>query len=167
MKKILLTLGLVASFSLAATAQVDAKATNKEAKSTEVKKEASAAAGPAISTDKETHNYGKIQKGANGDCFFTITNTGTEPLVITNAKGSCGCTVPTWPREAIAPGKSASMKVTYATNRVGKINKSVTITSNAKNAPVKVVKIAGEVLKAAPEDGAPVKKETTAPLMKN
>lgn len=111
--------------------------------------------GPEISIDKDVHDYGEIPQNANGDCFFTITNTGNEPLTITTAKGSCGCTVPDWPREPIAPGKSAKMKVTYATDRVGKINKSVTITSNASNASTKVVRIKGEVL--APAPAAPAK----------
>lgn len=112
--------------------------------------------GAKLSLDKEVHDYGKIKKGADGSCYFTITNTGTEPLTITNAKGSCGCTVPSWPKEPIIPGESAKMKVTYATNRVGPINKSVTITSNSVDGKVKMVKIKGEVLKPAPEDGAPV-----------
>ncbi len=112
--------------------------------------------GAKLSLDKEVHDYGKIKKGADGSCYFTITNTGTEPLTITNATGSCGCTVPSWPKEPIIPGESAKMKVTYATNRVGPINKSVTITSNSVDGKVKMVKIKGEVLKPAPEDGAPV-----------
>ncbi len=102
-----------------------------------------------LSIDKEVHDYGTISKGANGDCYFTITNTGDSPLIISNAKGSCNCTVPSWPKEPIAPGKSAQMKVTYGTDRVGPINKSVTITSNAANTPTKVVRIKGTV-KASP-----------------
>ena len=161
MKKIILSVFAIGVFTFSGLAQegiVPGGASNVE-----IKQE-----GPSISVDKEVHDYGKIEKGANGDCFFTITNTGTEPLVITKAKGSCGCTVPKWPKEAIAPGKSAQMKVTYATNRVGRINKTVTITSNAKNTPVKVVKIAGEVLQPAPEDGAPVLTQPDAkPIMGN
>lgn len=160
MKKLVLSVGLLAGIAFGSTAQTTS-ALPAGTTPVEIKAE-----GPSISVDKEVHNYGKIQQNANGDGFFTITNTGTEPLVITKAKGSCGCTVPQWPKEAIAPGKSAKMKVTYATNRIGKINKSVTITSNAKNSPVKVVRIAGEVLKPAPEDGAPVNK-TVSPLLKN
>jgi uncharacterized protein (DUF58 family) len=103
-----------------------------------------------LSLDKEVHDYGNVAKGGDGSCYFTITNTGTEPLTITRAKGSCGCTVPDWPREAIAPGKSAKMKVTYDTKRPGRINKSVTITSNAKATPTKVVRIKGNVTVPAP-----------------
>ncbi len=108
--------------------------------------------GPEISINKEVHDYGKIEKGANGECFFTITNSGNEPLIITKAKGSCGCTVPIWPKEAIAPGESAKMSVKYNTQKIGKINKSVTITSNASNNPTKIVNVTGEVFvnKTAP-----------------
>jgi hypothetical protein len=101
--------------------------------------------GPAISVDKETHDYGFMAFEANGACEFTITNTGTEPLLITGARGSCGCTVPTYPQEPIAPGKSAVIKVTYNTSLIGDFNKSVTITSNAVNEPTKVVFIKGNV----------------------
>jgi len=102
-------------------------------------------AGAQISIDKDVHDYGTIAKGSDGSCYFTITNNGDAPLTITRAKGSCGCTVPDWPREPIAPGQSAKMKVTYDTYRPGPINKSVTITSNASNAPTKIVRIKGSV----------------------
>ena len=122
--------------------------------------------GAIITLDKTVHDYGTIKKNADGVCYFTIINTGNEPLTITNAKGSCGCTVPDWPKEAIAPGDSAKMKVSYATNRVGGINKNVTITSNAKNSPSKIVRIIGKVLPPDPKDGAPILKKAS-PMMKN
>ncbi len=103
------------------------------------------AQGPAISVDKEIHDYGKIKKGDNGVVEFVITNTGNSPLIISNAKGSCSCTVPSFPKEPIAPGKSAVIQVKYDTNKVGAINKSVTITSNAVNEPTKVIRIKGYV----------------------
>ncbi len=89
--------------------------------------------GAEISFDKSTHDYGQIEKSANGECIFVFTNTGNQPLKISNAKGSCGCTVPQWPREEIAPGATGEIKVRYDTKRVGVINKSVTIQSNAMN----------------------------------
>ncbi|MEZ4936327.1 MAG: DUF1573 domain-containing protein [Crocinitomicaceae bacterium] len=102
--------------------------------------------GAQMEFDKEVHDYGTIQKGANGDCVFIIKNTGNQPLVIRDAKGSCQCTVPEWPKDPIAPGKSAEIKVKYNTTRVGVINKSVTITSNATNGTTKVLKIQGTVV---------------------
>jgi len=111
--------------------------------------------GPQITIDKTVHDYGTIEQGANGECVFTVTNTGNEPLVISLCKGSCGCTVPTCPKEPIAAGASATITVRYDTKRVGPINKSVTITSNAANEPRKVVRIKGKI-NAKPTGSAPV-----------
>lgn len=111
--------------------------------------------GPQITIDKIVHDYGTIEQGANGECVFTVTNTGNEPLVISLCKGSCGCTVPTCPKEPIAAGASATITVRYDTKRVGPINKSVTITSNAANEPRKIVRIKGKI-NAKPTGSAPV-----------
>ena len=102
-------------------------------------------------------DYGEITKGSDGLRIFEFTNTGNEPLMISNAKGSCGCTVPEWPREPIAPGETGVIKVKYDTKRVGPFGKSVTLQSNAKNAPTKTIRIKGTV-EAAPKGGAPVNK---------
>lgn len=101
--------------------------------------------GPVISIDKEKHDYGTIEQGGNGECTFVVTNTGNEPLIIQMCKGSCGCTVPTCPQEPIAPGQSAKITVKYDTQRVGPINKTVTITSNATNEPTKMIRISGDI----------------------
>ncbi|HIP33071.1 MAG TPA: DUF1573 domain-containing protein [Crocinitomicaceae bacterium] len=111
--------------------------------------------GAQLKFEKEVHDYGTIENGANGQCTFKFTNTGNAPLIISNAKGSCGCTVPSWPKEPIAPGATAEITVKYDTKRAGAINKSVTITSNATNSPTKVIRIKGNV-KAKPTSGAPV-----------
>jgi hypothetical protein len=111
--------------------------------------------GPKIKIDKDVHDYGTMEQGGNGECVFTVSNVGTAPLIISLCKGSCGCTVPTCPKEPIAPGASASITVRYDTKRVGPINKSVTITTNAVNEPRKVVRIKGNI-KAKPQGSAPV-----------
>ena len=107
--------------------------------------------GAILSIDKEVHDYGTIDQAANWECFFTVTNTGTQPLILSRCKGSCGCTVPSCPQEPVAPGASTKIKVKYDTNRVGPINKSVTITSNATNEPNKTIRIKGQI-KAKPVD---------------
>lgn len=104
--------------------------------------------GPQIQFEKESHDYGTIENGANGDCVFTFRNTGNAPLILETVKGSCSCTVPSWPTEPVLPGKTGEIKVHYNTNNAGSINKSVTITSNAVNETVKVVRIKGMVLPA-------------------
>jgi hypothetical protein len=97
-----------------------------------------------ISFTQETIDYGKIKKDANGEREFVFKNTGKEPLIITNCVGSCGCTVPVWPKTPIAPGEKASIKVKYDTRRVGLFQKTVTVTSNAAT-PTKVLTIKGNV----------------------
>ncbi len=104
---------------------------------------------PEIAFVSETIDYGTIEHNANGEREFVFTNTGKEPLIISNCKGSCGCTVPVWPKTPIAPGEKASIKVKYDTSRQGQFNKQVTVTSNAKT-PNKVLNIRGNV-KAAPQ----------------
>jgi hypothetical protein len=111
--------------------------------------------GPKIDFKKDTHDYGDVKYGGNGTCTFEFKNTGNAPLIISNAKGSCGCTVPEWPKDPINPGKTGTITVKYDTNRPGAINKSVTITSNAANEPTKVLRIKGNV-GAKPETATPV-----------
>ena len=111
--------------------------------------------GAKITFTKETHDYGTVKNGGDGTCTFEFKNTGNAPLILSNAKGSCGCTVPTWPKEPIAPGANGFISVKYDTKRTGAINKSVTITSNAVNEPTKTIRIKGTVL-PAPENGTPV-----------
>lgn len=101
---------------------------------------------PEISFDKETIDYDTIPQYADGNRFFTITNTGKTDLIITGCKGSCGCTVPTCPiNKPIPPGGSEKIKVKYATNRLGTFHKTVTVNSNAKT-KYKTVHIKGHVL---------------------
>lgn len=116
-----------------------------------------AAGGAEIDFEKEVHDYGTMKQYGDASCEFTFTNTGTAPLIISNAKGSCGCTVPQWPREPIAPGASNTIKVKYDSKRVGPINKSVTITSNASS-PTTVLRIKGLIEAAPKEQTSPVKK---------
>ena len=108
--------------------------------------------GAMLELDKEVHDYGTMEQGGNGECVFTITNKGTEPLTISRCKGSCGCTVPQCPKEPIAPGATSEIKVKYDTKRVGPINKSVTIESNATDNAVKVIRIKGNITAAASAD---------------
>jgi hypothetical protein len=86
----------------------------------------------------ETYDYGTIKQGANGDCEFEFTNTGSTALIITNAIGSCGCTVPDWPKKPILPGQKGVIKVHYNTSKTGIINKYVTLTANIEGKEMKI-----------------------------
>ena len=120
---------------------------------------------PEITFENEIHDYGTIKQGANGTCEFKFKNTGKEPLVISNARGSCGCTVPTWPKEPILKGETGVIKVNYDTKRPGAFTKTVTLNSNAKS-DTKVLTIKGmvEVSDENTEQALPLKKATGMPL---
>ena len=117
--------------------------------------------GPILSVENDTYDYGTIEYGSDGTREFTITNTGNQPLIISLCKGSCGCTVPLCPKKPILPGESAIIKVTYKTSKVGPINRTVYITSNAVNSNAKPsifeLYIKGNV-KPEPVGGPPVDK---------
>lgn len=120
-----------------------------------------------IKFEKTVHDYGNIKQGADGNCEFKFTNTGKEPLIITNCQGSCGCTVPQCPKEPILPGKSSVIKVHYDTKRVGMISKTVSVYSNAKSG-TQVISIKGNVEAAPVEEPFPSgnKTGTGAPFEK-
>lgn len=99
---------------------------------------------PEITFESDVVDYGTIEHNADGNREFKFKNTGKEPLIITNAVGSCGCTVPTWPKEPIKPGGTGVLKVKYATDRVGTFEKTITVSSNAKTSS-KILKIKGTV----------------------
>lgn len=85
----------------------------------------------SIEFEKTIHNFGTLKEGASVSYTFKFKNTGKNPLLISNASGSCGCTVPKWPKEAIAPGASGEIQVTFnSRGKKGKQHKSVTLTAN-------------------------------------
>lgn len=154
MKKLLLVAAL-AVFSVTAS-NAQAKKTTKKAtpakKETAVKADSPKVEGAGMVFETETLDYGTIAHNADGKREFVLTNNGTKPLIITNATGSCGCTVPTYPKEPIAPGAKAVIGVKYATDRVGAFTKTVTLTSNAEGQASKTLTIKGTVLA---DDAAP------------
>ena len=153
MKKVLVSIGISLMMTFAAFAQNSAAqpAANPNA--------------PGIAFDKTTHDYGTVTKGGDGTCEFKFKNTGIEPLILSNVTSSCGCTVPEWPREPILKGKSASVKVKYDTNRIGPINKTITVISNAKEASVQL-KIIGNVVEAPTGTQMPTNNQGAAPVAK-
>lgn len=101
--------------------------------------------GPVFEFETEVIDYGEIEANSDGNRVFKFKNVGKSPLIISQVKGSCGCTVPTKPEEPIMPGETGEIKVKYATNRIGPFSKTVTITSNAYE-DTKVLRIKGRVL---------------------
>lgn len=80
---------------------------------------------------QSNHSFGEIEQDSKHTYVFKFTNTGSEPLIIENATGSCGCTVPTYPKEPIAPGKTGEIEVVYSPGKQeGEQTKTVSITAN-------------------------------------
>lgn len=129
MMKKLITILCVAVFSLGLTAQ------EKTAK---------------IEFKTDIIDYGTIEKGANGVRVFEFTNTGNAPLIISNVKSTCGCTVPKRPKGPILPGETGKIEVKYDTKRVNPIRKTITVTSNA-DTPTVALKIKGLVIDPSKE----------------
>ena len=88
---------------------------------------------PIVKLDKEVHDFGTINEGDKVETEFMVTNGGEVDLIISDAKGSCGCTVPEPPKEPIKPGASAPIKVTFDSNgKPGEQKKTVTLTTNTE-----------------------------------
>ena len=105
--------------------------------------------GAKIEFKDTTIDYGKIENGSDGVRKFKFTNIGDAPLVITSVKSTCGCTVPTKPVGAIAPGETGFIDVEYDTKRTGFIRKTITVNSNAVNVKdgISYLKIKGTIEK--------------------
>ena len=138
MKKAILTFGTILCTLLMASAQTAPAAPAAATSTAEIK------------FDKLEFDYGTLKQGGDPNGEFSFKNVGKEPLIISNCQGSCGCTVPSWPKEPIKPGASGVIKVHYDTKRVGPINKTVTVTSNSKDGVV-TLHIKG-LIEAAPAE---------------
>ena len=104
-----------------------------------------AVAQPRISSNKETHNFGQIEWKKPVTVEYTITNTGNEPLVLTNVTTSCACAVADWTKEPIAPGAKGTVKASFDAKALGRFDKSIGIYSNATPNLV-YLKFTGEVV---------------------
>jgi hypothetical protein len=101
--------------------------------------------------DDDVFDFGTVEKGEKVEHSYTFTNTGSEPLIISNAKASCGCTVPTWPKEPIAPGETGEIPVVFNARSAGNQTKTVTITANT-NPPQTRLTVKGKVTEAEKSD---------------
>ncbi|MDY0779904.1 DUF1573 domain-containing protein [Tenacibaculum sp. IB213877] len=114
---------------------------------------------PAITFDKEVFDFGTVNEGDVVETTFKVTNTGKSNLVITNAKATCGCTVPTWPKEAIEPGETADIQVKFNTSgKSNKQSKTITLDTNTDKATV-FLKIKGIVIPKNKTSQKKLKKE--------
>ena len=117
-------------------------------------------AGPTMEFETTEIDYGTIAQNSDPLRVFKFTNTGDAPLVIKAAKGSCGCTVPAYPKQPILPGESATVDVRYDTKRIGAFQKTVTLTTNEAEEK-HILRIKGKVEpQLAAEDALPESEPT-------
>ncbi len=131
----------VAALVLSTSCKKESASEKIDASNVEKTMAESAASGklPVVKFDKAEHDFGTIAEGDKVETEFKITNEGEADLIIINAQGSCGCTVPVWPKEPIKPGESAPLKVSFDSNgKPGQQQKSVTLTTNSKEGSEKV-----------------------------
>jgi hypothetical protein len=96
--------------------------------------------------NETTHNFEQIVQGKPVSFEFSFTNTGGAPLVISDVKGSCGCTVTEYTKEPVLPGKSGIVKATFNAAAMGAFNKSIRVTANVEGG-TETLYIKGEVVK--------------------
>lgn len=102
--------------------------------------------GPYIAFTESVYDFKEIYQGDKVEHIFEFENTGNKPLIISNVQTTCGCTVPAWPKEAIAPGAKEQIKVVFnSRGKMSKQNKVITIISNASNNPERI-RLTGTVL---------------------
>ncbi|MFN8230074.1 MAG: DUF1573 domain-containing protein [Bacteroidia bacterium] len=101
---------------------------------------------PEIKFDEEIFDFGKISQGEKVSHAFYFKNTGSKSLVITSASGSCGCTVPEWPKEPVLPGQNAKVNVIFnSEGKSGYQEKTITIVTNCEPA-TRIIKIKTEII---------------------
>lgn len=101
--------------------------------------------GAFISFEKLTHEMGDVKLDSTATYDFVFTNTGKEPLLLSEPRSSCGCTVPSYPTDPIMPGQKNTIKITFKADKTGPFTKMINVLSNAENSPVVIV-IKGTVI---------------------
>src|ERR1700744_178980 len=127
MKKILLVCAVILGFAFSASAQDNQKAEFK--------------------FNEEKHDFGKIPQGTPVTTVFEFTNIGTEPLILTEVRPTCGCTIADYTKTPVKAGDKGIIKITYNAAVAAPFNKTIVVTSNAKT-PTKYLNIVGEVVAA-------------------
>ena len=125
---------------------------NGELANTENGKLSETRAKTVMTLDKKEHDFGTIKQGDQVECAFKVTNTGNQPLILEEAHGSCGCTVPDYPKDPIPAGESRDIKVKFnSTGKKGKQSKTVTITANTE--PIQTIVTIHAMVDAPETDG--------------
>jgi len=132
MKKGILIVGLLSAMFVVSCKEDAASKVNQENVEVAAARDAKATDYPVMSFDETEFDFGTIAKGTQVEHTFTFTNTGKAPLVIVDAKSTCGCTVPVYSDEPVAPGEKGSLLVKYNGSGTNAVTKVVTIKANTE-----------------------------------
>jgi hypothetical protein len=133
MKKLFLLLSTITLVSFTSCKEKASEKINQDNVEKAAERDAQAIVFPSVTFDKTTHDFGEIMNGNPVETVFTYTNTGKSPLVVTDIKSTCGCTVPQgWSREPLAPGASSQFTVKFNGKGANKVSKTITLTTNTE-----------------------------------
>jgi hypothetical protein len=133
MKKLFLLLSTIALVSFTSCKEKATEKINQENVEKAAERDSQAIVFPSVTFDKTTHDFGEIMNGTPVETVFTYTNSGKSPLVVTDIKSTCGCTVPQgWSREPLAPGASSQFTVKFNGKGANKVSKTITLTTNTE-----------------------------------
>ena len=133
MKKLFLLLSTISLVSFTSCKEKATEKINQENVEKAAERDAQAIVFPSVTFDKTTHDFGEIMNGTPVETVFTYTNSGKSPLVVTDIKSTCGCTVPQgWSREPLAPGASSQFTVKFNGKGANKVSKTITLTTNTE-----------------------------------
>lgn len=152
MKKGLLILGVISAMVFTSCKEDAASKVKEENVEVAATRDAAATTYPVIAFDETEFDFGSIDKGTSVEHKFTFTNTGKAPLVIVDAKSSCGCTVPEYSKNPVAPGAQGELLVKYNGSGANQVTKTVTIKANTEKGS-ETIRIKAFV--NAPAGGAP------------
>ncbi|AOR27416.1 hypothetical protein FORMB_03550 [Formosa sp. Hel1_33_131] len=161
MKKLILTLTVASLVVFTSCKENATEKINQENVTKAAERDAQAIVFPTISFDKTEYDFGQIMNGTPVETVFSYTNTGKSPLVVTNIKSTCGCTVPQgWSKEPLMPGASSQFTVKFNGKGANKISKTITLTTNTEKGNEQV-RISAFI---TPDPNAPVKTPANKPL---
>lgn len=133
MKKIVLALSALCMVAFTSCKEDATSKIKSENVSQAAERDAVAGDFPVLTFDRKEHDFGEIENGTPVETVFTYTNTGKAPLVISDIKSTCGCTVPQdWSREPLEPGASSKFTVKFNGKGANKVSKTVTVTANTE-----------------------------------
>lgn len=133
MKKSILIVAVLSVFAFSSCKDNAADKVNEENVANAAERDAASGKFPIISFEESQYDFGTIDNGQRVEHLFKFKNTGDAPLTIVDAKSSCGCTVPDWTKEAIAPGKEGELLVKFDGSGQNQVNKTITLITNTEN----------------------------------